>query len=378
LNSKQQILSLDSKLCPKVAPYETVIIPIPALPIIPDDVLECWITVSLQLEKATSWAERGHEIAWCQHLLTQREWPSIPITLNHDLQVQESKSHYGITGSNFSIKFDRIMGRMADWRIHNQPVFTSAPTLAGWRPPTENDLKQDAARWNDYYLGQLQSRIISVSLQSSTADSLLITVEAYIGAVIRDWGFMTTITYSIFADGTVLLSHHVRPRGFKPKILPRIGLDMNLPPNFSVVDWFGCGPEESYSDKRNSQKVGLHSRTPDTLHTSYEFPQENGNRAGTHWLRITDGSGTGFEVTRVDDSGVRGEEFDFTAQHYTGLNLASAKHPTDLEKKEEVFLRLDAAHAGLGTERCGPATLKKYQVPCEEMMFTFAFKPTAT
>ena len=83
---------------------------------------------------------------------------------------------------------------------------------------------------------------------------------------------MTTITYSIYGDGTVILSHKVRPRGFYPKILPRLGLDMHLPANFSVVDWFGCGPEESYADKRNSQKVGLHSRTPDTLYTPYEFP----------------------------------------------------------------------------------------------------------
>lgn len=353
-------------------------VPLPDLPSISDYVLECWITVSIQLEKALIWAEVGHEISWFQHLLFRREWPSIPAPLSHDLQVRESKSHYQISGINFTIEFDRILGCMAEWKMNNQPVFSSAPSLAAWRPPTENDLKQDAARWNDHFLGQLQQRIISVSLDSSTSEHLQITVEAYTGVVVRDWGFLTTIVYSIYADGTVIISHHIRPRGFYPKILPRVGLDMTLPSNFSAVDWFGCGPEESYSDKRNSQKVGFHSRTPDTLHTSYEFPQENGNRAGTHWLRITDGRGAGFEVTRVDESGKRGGEFDFAAQHYTGEDLARAKHPTELTRREEVFLRLDAAHAGLGTARCGPGTLEKYQVPCAEMKFAFAFKPVAS
>ncbi|RDW74896.1 glycoside hydrolase family 2 N-terminal-containing protein [Coleophoma cylindrospora] len=375
---EQRVLFQESKPCPTVAPYETTTLSLPEYPAVSDDVVECWVTASIQLEKTTSWAESGHEIAWCQHLLSKREWPSIPATLSESLQVQESKGNYRINGSNFAMDFDRIMGRLADWKIHNQPVFTVAPTLGAWRPPTENDLKVDAQRWNDFFLGQLQSRAISVSLQPSTANSVQITVEAYIGAVIRDWGFVATITYSIFPDGSVVLSHHVRPRGFHPKILPRIGLDMTLPANLTAVDWFGCGPEESYADERKSQKVGFHSRTPDTLHTSYEFPQENGNRAGTHWLRIADSHGVGFEVTRVEESGERGGEFDFTAQHYMGQDLASAKHPTELTKKDEVFLRLDAAHAGLGTARCGPATLEKYRVPCTEMKFAFAFKPTAS
>lgn len=298
--------------------------------------------------------------------------------MNHRLQVQEFKTYYQINGCNFSIKFNRILGRMTQWKMRNQPVFTSAPTLRAWRPPTENDMKRDAAQWDDYFLGNLQCRIIYVSLQSPSTESLQTTVEAFIGAVIRDWGFVTTVTYSIYGDGTIALSHYVRPRGFYPKTLPRLGLDMHLPTNFTVVDWFGCGPEQSYADKRNSQKVGLHSRWPDTLYTPYEFPQQNGNRAGTRWLRLTNSCGSGFQVTRIDRSGRRGEDFDFTAPHYTGEDLANARHPTDLRKREEVFLRLDAAHTGLDTARCGPGTLEKYQVPCIETSFAFVFEPTSS
>lgn len=340
--------------------------------------LECWITVSLRVDKPIEWAESGHEVAWCQQRLMGSEWPSMPpkITYHVPIQIEESKTYFQLNGSDFSIQFDRIRGCLANWTMHGEPVFTSAPTFAAWRPPTENDIKYDAERWNEYSLNNLQQRVVSVCLRSVNTGHLEITVEAYIGAVIRDWGFVAKITYSIYGDGKVGLSYQIRPRGYHPKTLPRLGIDMKLPADFIFVDWFGCGPEESYADKRNSQKVGFHSRSPDQLFTSYEYPQENGNRAGTRWLRVKSSCTVQLEVTRVDESGKTGEEFDFTALHYTGADLVDAKHPVDLKRRDDIFLRLDAAHAGLGTARCGPGTLEKYQVKCEETSFAFVFSPS--
>lgn len=368
---------MDRKPCPKVQPSKTATILLPGLPTLPENILECWVTVSLQISQPTLWAETGHEVAWCQSSLSEHKQPSIPATVQQDLsiQIQETIPSYYVTGSKFSIEFDRIRGRLAGWTMHGQKLFTTAPTFAAWRTPTENDTKYDAERWGAYSLDNLQQRVISISLQSSDKDSVQITVQAYIGAVIRDWGFTSTIVYTIYGDGTVVISHNVRPRGYHPKILPRLGLDMQLPSDFASVNWFGCGPEESYADKRNSQKLGLHSRTPDNLFTSYEYPQENGNRAGTRWLQLTNSEGVGFVVTRVDDAGTTWGEFDFAALHYSGKDIAKANHPTELERREDVFLRLDAAHAGLGTARCGPGTLEKYQVPCKETSFAFSFSP---
>lgn len=80
-------------------------------------------------------------------------------------------------------------------------------------------------------------------------------------------------------------------------------------------------------------------------------------------------------VTRVDEAAKTGDEFNFTALHYTAEDITNTAHPTDLKKREDVFLRLDTAHAGLGTARYGPATLKKYQVPYKVTSFAFSFTP---
>ncbi|KAJ5724983.1 Glycoside hydrolase family 2 N-terminal [Penicillium malachiteum] len=375
---EQEMILLERKPCPTVRPSETITLLLPELPDIQKDVLECYLNISIQLDNATAWAKSGHEVAWYQQLVKRREWPTLTAVVQHmPIELQESKNSWMVTGCNFFIQFDRVRGCLADWRLGGQPVFTSAPTLGTWRPPTENDKKYDAARWSDYALDNLQRRVISISLRSVSTDHLEIIIEAYIGAVIRDWGFVTTIKYAIHGDGTMIIEHHIRPRGFHPSILPRLGLDMQLPPDFETVDWFGCGPEESYADKRNSQRVSLHSRTPDQLYTAYEYPQESGNRAGTRWLWLGGSRNVGLVVARVDESGNAGGEFDFAALHYTPRNIADAHHPTDLERQEDVFVRLDAAHAGLGTARCGPATLDKYRVPCRETRFAFVFKPTS-
>ncbi|KAJ5771388.1 Glycoside hydrolase family 2 N-terminal [Penicillium nucicola] len=373
---EQGSILLERRTCPIVMPHRSITVPLPELPDIEKDTVECYINISLQVDKPTVWAQSGHEIAWCQHLVEKSQWPSIPAMVQKfPIHVQESQTFFEIKGLNFSIQFDRIRGCLADWWLGGQQVFTSAPTLGAWRPPTENDKKYDATRWDEYGLDNLQRRVISVSLQPSTEDNLVVTVKAYIGAVIRDWGFRATITYLIHGDGTLVINHHVCPRGFHPTILPRLGLDIQLSSDFETVDWFGCGPEESYADKRNSQKIALHTRTPDELYSSYEYPQENGNRAGTRWLRLTGARNIGLVIARVNESEETGEEFDFTAMHYTGKNIRDACHPTDLERQEDVFLRLDAAHAGLGTARCGPATLDKYRVHLAETKFGFVFKP---
>ncbi|KAK3935848.1 glycoside hydrolase family 2 N-terminal-containing protein [Diplogelasinospora grovesii] len=364
--------------CPVVKPYEKGHLPLPELPALEDDDLLSCITVRVLLAEDTAWARSGHEVAWNQQLVQRRAWPSIPPGLESQyagLRVSESELQYKIEGPRFAIQFDRVFGRLSEWVLGGRAVFSSPPEFSAWRPPTENDTKRDAQRWIDHYVPNLQVQVKSVALEAAAEGSLQITVEAYIGAKVRDWGFMSTYTYTVHRNGAVVVAYHVQPRGYYPIDLPRVGLDMRLTEQFVSVTWLGLGPEESYADKRLSQKFGLHTRTPDALHTTYERPQENGNRAGTRWLMLSDGRGSGIKVARVDEAGAKGQDFDFNAQHYTAQTIAAAEHPTDLKREKDVIFRLDAVASGLGTARCGPGTLPKYRVQTRELSFAFIFEP---
>ena len=82
------------------------------------------------------------------------------------------------------------------------------------------------------------------------------------------------------------------PRKLPPS-LPRIGLELVLPGEFTQVSWFGRGPGESYRDSKLANKFGLYSKEVSELHTPYVYPQENGNRTDVKWVSITNLRGVG-------------------------------------------------------------------------------------
>ena len=79
-----------------------------------------------------------------------------------------------------------------------------------------------------------------------------------------------------------------------------------------------------------------------------------------------------------DDDIGQATGFDFSALHYTTADLEQATHPTELKGTEDVVLRFDAAHHGLGTGSCGPGVQEKYKLKIEEgksITFEFLMEP---
>jgi beta-galactosidase len=82
----------------------------------------------------------------------------------------------------------------------------------------------------------------------------------------------------------------------------------------------------------------------------------------------------GKDVTLLAQFVKSGEErklFDFQVSHYRMRDVEAAGHPFELrrKKKEEVVLRLDAEHHGLGSGSCGPRTLDEYSLLMSKFEF---------
>ena len=60
--------------------------------------------------------------------------------------------------------------------------------------------------------------------------------------------------------------------------------------------WWGRGPHENYSDRKESAELGLWSGTVNEQFVPYVRPQENGNKEEVRWLELTDGTGHGLRV----------------------------------------------------------------------------------
>lgn len=232
-----------------------------------------------------------------------------------------------------------------------------------WRAPTDNDNGRDpvtGARygqlWRELGLHRMQHRLDAVEL-SGTA----LTVRIRVAPAARDAGLATVYRWT--GDGTRLrLTVSVTPEGGWTVPLPRLGIRFALPAGADSAVWFGGGPGEAYSDTRAASRLGRWESSVDGLQTPYVRPQENGARADVRWAAI---------------GGVRvagDPEFSFTARRWTTEQLDAAEHRTDLRPAgREVWVNLDHAQHGIGSQSCGPGVLPQHQLHAEPAEFGFTF-----
>lgn len=110
------------------------------------------------------------------------------------------------------------------------------------------------------------------------------------------------------------------------------------------------------------------------LWTEYEYPQEGGNRMDVKYVVFTGSSshsdqdgGKDAEIKAKASFGTQ-QGCSFNASHYRVEDIDAARHPYELERKrrEEVVLRLDWRHMGLGSGSCGPDCLAEYELLSDE------------
>lgn len=344
---------------------------------------ELWLTLCIQLRSSASWAEAGHIINICQ---TKLESPTRQEIAYHEqilerLDIQESRASYRISGSGFSVLFDRVRGNIHDLIVRGSHViqangsdaYSDALCYGLWRPPTDNDKAWQAAEWRNFGLDTMTTTLLSCELLSQTDRCVTIRCVVNLMPPILAWGLRATYDTTITGSGLISIKTQLSPFGPAPKTLPRIGHNIQLSPDLVTVKWFGLGPGESYNDKCLAQQVSIHSSVWQDLQIPYDVPQENGNRAETRWLEVSNGGDLRIRISYKPGSEER-EYFQWAMLRHDDEVVEKAAHPCDLVARKGPLLRLDCDHAGLGTAACGPGPKLSSQVMCREREFEFLLK----
>lgn len=346
---------------------------------------EYWLNVNVLLAADTIWGEAGFEIAWAQFELPNKAElePTVELSPFAPLSVMENGVLLVVQGSDFSIKFDRVYGVIAGWKHAGISLLEEGPRLDLWRAPTDNDMRpigdwrtsidndqRATVLWKKSGLHWLQHRVMSLDWNSDTNGSTVtITCRVRVAPPILKWSVDTLYTYTIYANGDVLVDiSGVIDGSGAPETLPRIGLRMALPNDCDLVEWYGRGPGEAYADSKQAAKFGIYQKTVRELFTEYIVPQENGNRADTRWLAITNQQGVGLLAAGLP-------QFDFSARRYTSEDLEKARHTVDLKERDRVYLHLDLAQNGLGSASCGPGVLPEHVLKAENFRFQVRLTP---
>jgi len=85
-------------------------------------------------------------------------------------------------------------------------------------------------------------------------DQVKVLSKVRIAPPALDWSILCEIAYTVCGTGDVIVEISGTPHGKLPPSLPRIGLELVLPGEFTQVSWFGRGPGESYRDSKLANK----------------------------------------------------------------------------------------------------------------------------
>ncbi|GCE45351.1 beta-galactosidase/evolved beta-galactosidase subunit alpha [Thermosporothrix hazakensis] len=364
-----QILQAGTLPLPAIAARQSETITIPyELPNNP--ISDYWLNLSFRLATATLWAQAGHEVAWEQFLVAPAREPVSALSYRDmdEVTCEEVGGLLTISGTDFSISFDRLYGVITDWTFAGKRLLTRGPRLDVWRAPTDNDV-HIVRKWREAGLHALTHRVDALSWQrDASGKAVTVQVKARVAPPIYSWGLNCTYTYTIYGSGDVTVELQGAPQGKAPESLPRLGLSLGLVKELNDVTWYGRGPGESYIDTKLANRVGVYRKSVDELFTHYERPQENGNRTDVRWLALTDTRGVGLFASGTP-------QLDFSAHYYTAQDLERVPHDCYLEKRDEVILHLDYAQHGIGSASCGPEAWPQYRLHLKDFAFQIHLKP---
>ncbi|MEU5796185.1 glycoside hydrolase family 2 TIM barrel-domain containing protein [Streptomyces sp. NPDC047813] len=337
---------------PDLAPGESADVALPPPPAGAPNGEAHWL-VRAVLAADAPWAERGHVVAWGQFRAVERTPPRVPATAR--LRSAGKVLHLG-PGS-----FDARTGTLT--AVGDVPV--TGLRLDVWRAPTDND--EGAAWQQDPRCGPLWRRLglhrMRHRLDAVEAGGDTLTVRTRVAPAGTELGLSTVYRWT--ADGDRLrLAVRVVPEGDWTLPLPRLGIRYGLrAASTDRVRWFGGGPGEAYPDTKSAAMLGRWESTVEDLQTPYVRPQENGARIDVRWAELGG--------LRVEGDPV----FLLTARRWTTEQLDAATHRTGLAPGDTVWVTLDHAQHGIGSQSCGPGPLPRYRLRAEPAEFSFVFSP---
>jgi len=330
-----------------------------------------WLDMTFTLIADTLWAKRGHVLATAQFEIPVEKIPGPTLKLEAmpPLTVETAKHRLRVKGEDFALVFDTYRGVMADWFYHGEPLITRGPQLNVWRTPTDNDV-HIAKEWRQAGSDRLTLRVQRVTLVKALPQAVVLEVEAVLGGYAIRPALACAHRYTIYGSGDVLIETHLKPLSPLP-VLPRLGLQMRLPRALDHLAWYGRGPHENYSDRKESAPVGVYSGLVKDQYVPYIFPQEYGNKADVRWAVLTDKGGTGLIAVAPQGRTL----LNVSAHEFTTEDLTRARHTYELKPCGEIILNLDHLQAGLGSNSCGPGPLPQYLIDPVERSFAVRLRP---
>ncbi|MFV0270025.1 MAG: glycoside hydrolase family 2 TIM barrel-domain containing protein [Draconibacterium sp.] len=348
---------------------------LPIDPIQFDDTKEYLLNISAKMDEKALWSSGNFEIAFDQIILHPWSFKKTNVSEEDITDIKETADDLVIAGKNFSFSFDKKNGVITTYKTGGINLIEQGPELQVWRAPTDNDgsyfpeedNKRQCKLWLDAGLQEMTSKVKSYTRKDDGENNVCFEVAYQMANSSGTAGFDYTVEYIVTSGGKFSMKISVNPFGNLPN-LPRLGMQMIFPDSFQNFSWYGKGPHENYNDRNTAALIDLYRGTVDEQFTNYIVPQENGNKTGVRWARLTNSAGVGLKVA--------GDvPLETSVHHFSTKALSDAVHTYELSKENKTYWNVDYRQGGLGGNSCGPLPLEKYILKPEPVSFTLFFEP---
>ena len=279
-----------------------------------------------------------------------------------------------VTTPDLTFKLDRTTGLISEYAYNGKSMLGEGGTLKPnfWRAPTDNDmgagLQKKFKVWKN---PQMNLKNIDVK-KDKKANTVTIVTSFDMPEV---QGQMD-ITYLVFANtGAVKVTEDFKAtEGAKVSDMFRFGMLLQMPYTMEKSNYYGRGPIENYSDRKDCMRIAIYSDEADNQYFPYIRPQESGTKSDIRWWKQTDATGLGLQVKSCTPFYASALHFD--TEELDDGDEKEQRHSFDLKKSKYTNLFLDAAHMGVGGENSwGAWPLEKYRVHYGNKTFNFVLIP---
>lgn len=327
---------------------------------------EFWLTLSMHEKKDRLWIKKGYEIAHEQILLKKRVIESFVSKSEDSILLNDGTSNWIIKGKDFNVTVSKSSGLITSYMIQGKEQFINPLNPSFNRPSIDNDIRGASTRrvkeskefWQD-----INSRFKNPEVVLQEIDSRFVKILAK--KTIQN-KVKLNLGYTIYNNGAIKVLMDLSIADDIPSP-GRIGMTVDIPDYLSRTNYYGRGPWENYSDRKQSAIIKEYKFVTSDMFTNYIFPQENGHRSDTRWLELTsDNKESGIKI-------IGWPVFGFSVWPYSSDNIEKAKHPYDLKKQGYFTLNIDYRQMGLGGTLSH--TQEKYLLNSGTFDFQFIITP---
>lgn len=302
------------------------------------------------------------EIAFEQIALKEKYVAVIPED-KKELALKETDDAYTITSGRDKIVFCKKCGKAISYKAKGKELINQSPAITKgfvpniYRAATDNDAYL-VDGWKKAGYADYETLLKDIKVRKSGKNIVISSAYILKSKTAKGKIGESAVTYTVKPGMVIDIKASFLPTANKKTAtnLPRFGLTLEMPEEFSKVEYYGLGPEENMSDFKAQSVTGIYETAVADMNEPYVRPQENGNRCEVRYVKVTDESGAGLEFTFKKDY------ISFNARCFSQKLLDEAKHIEDIHSEHTTAVNIDGFLRGAGTASCGPDTLVKYRI----------------